>query len=101
MSTRRHKQQTKKSLAWPILAFGGILLILVAFLLLTNNGRTDSASAGANATGSPKIAVDPQKIDYGYVKFGNNESFRIKVTNAGGGALRIEEQPYIEVLEGC
>jgi hypothetical protein len=101
MSTRRHKPQQKKYFAWPILVFGAILLVLAAFLLVTNTSRTHSASAGANVTGSPKVAVDPQKIDYGYVKFGNNESFRIKVTNTGGGTLRIQEQPYIEVLEGC
>lgn len=54
-----------------------------------------------NGGGSPQIAVDPQKIDYGYVKFGNNELFKFKVTNNGKGVLRFQDQPYIEVLEGC
>ena len=51
--------------------------------------------------GAPQVAVEPQQIDYGYVKFGNNETFKIKVSNTGGGVLRFKEKPYIEVLEGC
>ncbi len=56
----------------------------------------------ANAGATPmRITVDQQKIDYGFVKFGTNKTFRIKVTNAGDGVLRFKEKPYIEVLEGC
>jgi hypothetical protein len=51
--------------------------------------------------GTPSIAVDQQKIDYGDVKFGVNKTFAIKVTNTGDGKLRFKEKPYIEVLEGC
>ena len=93
MSRKHGKQRSSRGFMWPLLAFGGVLLIVAAFLLATRGGD--------NGTGSPKIAVDQQKIDYGYVKFGDNKSFRIKVTNNGDGALRFMEQPYIEVLEGC
>ena len=51
--------------------------------------------------GTPSIAVDQQKIDYGDVKFGVEKTFAIKVTNTGDGTLRFKEEPYIEVLEGC
>jgi hypothetical protein len=61
-------------------------------LALQNNG------AGG---GTPKLTVDQDKIDYGYVKFGENKTFAIKVTNVGDGTLRFKEKPYIEVLEGC
>ncbi len=60
-----------------------------------------SRSGGGASGGTPKIAADPQKIDYGYVKFGNDETFDIKITNAGDGVLKFNEKPYIEVLEGC
>ena len=94
MSKRRRKQ--KKRFPWPLIVFGGILLIAAAFFFANQNG-----SNNGNGGGKPQIAVDQQKIDYGYVKFGNNEQFQLKVTNAGDGVLRFKDKPYIEVLEGC
>ena len=96
MSRNKKRVRQKKSLAWPLLVFGGILLVAAAFLVANRStGGSDSGN------GTPRIATDPQKIDYGYVKFGNNETFKIKVTNSGTGVLRFKEKPYIEVLEGC
>lgn len=94
MSKRRRKQ--KKGFPWPLIVFGGILLIAAAFLFASQSGGNNNDTGG-----TPQIAVDRQKIDYGYVKFGNNEQFQIKVTNNGDGVLRFKEKPYIEVLEGC
>ncbi len=95
MSRKRRRQQSSSGPPWPILlAVGGVVLIVAAFFLANRGG------AGGTG-GTPKIAVDEQKIDYGYVKFGNNESFTIKVSNTGDGVLRFKEKPYIEVLEGC
>ena len=91
MSKRNKKQ--RKSFPWVFLVLGGVLMI-VAIFLLTNQG-------GGSGGGTPAIAVDQQRIDYGYVQFGNNKTFTIKVTNNGDGALRFTEKPYIEVLEGC
>ena len=92
--SNKHRRQ-KKSFPWPLIVFGGILLIAAAFLFASKSGGGDDGG------GTPKIAVDQQKIDYGYVKFGNNETFTIKVTNTGTGTLRFTDKPYIEVLEGC
>jgi hypothetical protein len=92
--SRRHRRQARRgALSWPLLAFGGVLL-LAAVLVFANRG-------GGGSGGTPAIAVDQQKIDYGYVAFGNNKSFAIKVTNTGDGVLRFKEAPYIEILEGC
>ncbi len=87
---KRHKQ--KQGFPWAIAAIGGILLVLAAFLFARQNGDGD---------GTPSIAVDQQKIDYGDVKFNVNKTFAIKVTNTGDGTLRFSEEPYVEVLEGC
>jgi hypothetical protein len=90
--SKKHRKQ-KKSFPWVLLAFGGVLLIAALFLF-ANQG-------GGDGGGTPSIAVDEQKIDYGDVKFGVNKTFAIKVTNTGDGTLRFKEDPYIEVLEGC
>ena len=93
MSKKKYKRQKyRKSFPWPLVAFGGVLLILAAVLF---------ANRGGDGGGTPSIAVDQQKIDYGDVKFNTNKSFAIKVTNTGSGTLRFKEEPYIEVVEGC
>ena len=88
----KRQKQKKKIFPWLILAFGGILVVIAAFFFARQNG---------DGGGTPSIAVDQQKIDYGDVKFGVNKTFAVKVTNTGDGILRFKEEPYIEVLEGC
>ena len=96
MSRKNVRRPRANNFAWPLLAFGGILLLSAVFLFARQGN-----GAGSKSGGEPKVTADPQKIDYGYVKFGTDETFTIKVTNNGTGALRFKEQPYIEVLEGC
>ena len=89
---RMQKQQ--KSFPWLFIALGGGLLLLATTLLLANRNGSDGG-------GTPAISVDQNKIDYGYVKFGENRQFSLKITNTGTGNLRFSEKPYVEVLEGC
>ena len=92
--TKKHKRQKQQKIVpWPFIAFGGILLLVAAFFFANQNG--------GDGGGTPSIAVDQPKIDYGDVKFNVEKTFAIKVTNTGDGILRFTEQPYIEVLEGC
>lgn len=89
-NNKKYRKQ-KQSFPWPLVIFGGILLLVAAVFFARQGG----------GGGTPAINVDQQKIDYGYVKFGETRSFAINVTNTGDGTLRFKEQPYIEVLEGC
>jgi len=86
------KQKKRKNFPLLFLALGGGLLVVTA-ILFANRSSGDG--------GTPSIAVDQQKIDYGYVKYGETRSFAVKVTNTGDGTLRFKEAPYIEVVEGC
>lgn len=88
---QKHRKQ-RKNFPWLLVVLGGGLLLLAAILFANRSG-----SGG----GTPSISVDQQKIDYGYVKFGETRSIAVKVTNTGDGTLRFKEQPYIEVMEGC
>ena len=94
--SRRNKPRAHghgANVAWPIIVFG-VILIAAAVFLLTRPGSVSES-------GTPQIVVDQQMIDYGYVKFGETRAFEFTVTNAGDGALRFKEKPYIEILEGC
>jgi hypothetical protein len=91
MSKKKYRKQ-RTNFPWPLVALGGVLLLLAAFFFASRNG---------DGGGTPSIAVDQQKIDYGYVKFGETRSFAINVTNTGDGTLRFKENPYIEIVEGC
>jgi len=85
---RKHGQ--KQNFPWILLVLGGVFIAAAAFLFT----RQDS-------NGTPSIAVDQQRIDYGDVRLGIEKTFAIKVTNTGDGTLRFKEEPYIQVLEGC
>lgn len=87
------------SLAWPIIAFGVVLLAFAVFLF-TRQGSGSGSGSGSDS-GTPQIMVDQQKIDYGYVKFGEVRAIKMTVANVGDGVLRFKQKPYIEVLEGC
>lgn len=94
MNKKKKKYNKQRpNFPWLFVALGGILLLIAAFFL-ANRGGGDSG-------GTPSLKVDQQKIDYGYVKFGETKSFAINVTNTGNGTLHFKEAPYIEVLEGC
>jgi hypothetical protein len=86
------KQKQRKNFPWLLAVLGGGLLLLAAVLFANRSG---------DSGGTPSISVDQQKIDYGYVKYGETRSFAVNVTNTGDGTLRFKDQPYIEVLEGC
>jgi len=90
---KKHKRQKKQNFPWLLLALGGILVAAAAFLF--------ARQGGGDGGGTPSIAVDQQKIEYGDQHFGTNLNFAFKVTNTGDGTLRFKDQPYIEVLEGC
>ncbi|MEW6086255.1 MAG: hypothetical protein AB1607_16820 [Chloroflexota bacterium] len=92
MSKKHKRQKQKQKFPWILLALGGVFIALAVFLF---------ARQGGDGGGTPSIAVDQQKIDYGDVKFNTNKTFAIKVTNKGDGTLRFKEQPYIEIVEGC
>ena len=86
------KQKQRQNFPWLFVALGGGLLLLAAILFANRSG---------DGGGTPALSVDQQKINYGYVNFGETRSIAVRVTNSGDGTLRFKEQPYIEVLEGC
>jgi hypothetical protein len=95
--SKKVRRKQKKAVSTPvfILMFGGALLLAagIVFGLQRIGGDSDG--------GTPALAVDQEVIQYGDVKFNVPLTFAIKVTNTGDSTLRFEEEPYIEVREGC
>ena len=91
MSKKRYKKQTQ-NFPWLLVGLGGVLLLVAAIFFANQNG---------GGRGTPATEVDQRQIDFGYVKLDEPRSFAIQVTNTGDGTLRFQEEPYIEVVEGC
>lgn len=93
------KRQLKNAKWIPILvALGGFLLIGLAFLALREKPAPGDA---IEVTGAPSLKVDKEKVDLGDVKLGKTVDVSFQLTNVGDETLRFDEQPYIEVVEGC
>lgn len=104
MSQNRSKKYPKKRLrqsqSWlPILvAFGGLLLVILAFLALRYK---PTPGADIEVTGAPSLKVDQEKIDLGDMKFNQPAQVSFQLTNVGDQTLRFTKDPFIEVVEGC
>ena len=90
-------KKNKQKIPWWLIGLGGLVLIAIAWGMAGRGSGAGTDSGG----GTPVLAVDQQRIDFGDVKLNTNLTFTIKVTNTGNGTLRFTEMPYIEVLEGC
>lgn len=86
----------KSSLPLIALISGAVILLGAVVIFSLQPGSNDQA-----ADGTPAIAVDQERIDYGDVKLDTPLTFKIKVTNTGDGELRFSQEPFIEVIEGC
>ena len=93
-TARKLKREQNKKLSRILLGLGGVLLLaVVAFSIFQNYADTGG--------GTPRLAVDQQKIDWGTLQDGTKKVITIKVTNTGTGTLRFKETPYVQVVEGC
>lgn len=82
-----------------LLLGGGILLILMALWAGDIGGIRTGAEQAVN--GTPVLQADREIIDLGDVKLGETVSASFTLTNTGDGALKFEEAPYVEIVEGC
>ena len=93
---KNSRKQQKKSINPLIWMVGGGALLIAAALFMVFGGKSNDTDGG-----TPALAVDQETIQYGDVKFNTNLTFEIEVTNKGDGTLKFNEDPYIEVREGC
>lgn len=98
--SKRTKKRKQKNRWIPILlGLGGLALLVLAALALRGNGG--GSKAAVEVSGAPAVKVDKEQVDLGDVKLGKTVEVTFKITNVGDQALRFNEAPYIEVVEGC
>jgi len=92
-AARKLKREQNRKLSRIMLSVGALLLLAAAaFIFFQNNDLSG---------GTPRLAVDQEKIDWGTLKDGTKKVITITVTNTGDGTLRFRERPYVQVVEGC
>jgi hypothetical protein len=91
------KKKQKKQIPWlmPVL---GIALLAVA---LTFVFKKPAEPYTPEVTGAAAIQVNQQVIDLGDIRLGKWVNASFQVTNVGDQPLRLTQEPYIEVKEGC
>jgi hypothetical protein len=96
---RRQQSAQQKKILWTVL--GGILLVAAAAWMAFGAARKPNARATPEVTGAPRLKVLQERVDLGDVKLGRQVQVDIEVVNVGDQPLRLSEEPWIEVVEGC
>ena len=96
---RRQQRQRSRTLIFGIAGLGA-LLIAVAVLVGVGAAQRGQRAA-IEVTGQPRLKVDRESIDLGDVRLGQTVQVAFVLTNVGDQALRLTQEPYIEVIEGC
>jgi hypothetical protein len=94
-NTGSHLRDVRSS-CWP----AALAATLVCWLIVGSCGALRGAR-GAPAPDGPRLAVNPEKIDFGKVRLGKRVRASFTIANKGAGLLEFTAAPYIEVKEGC
>jgi hypothetical protein len=94
-------QQPQRNLLPWLLGSGLVVLIAIAIAMLAKQPTPDQATTPAKVTGSPRLEVDKDRIDFGDVPLGKTVKASFKLTNVGDESLTISYPPVAEVVDGC
>lgn len=95
-----YRKKRNRFPAWLLLAVaGGVILIALGFQAFRS--RNPQKPAEVSTGGAPRLQADQEKIDLGDVRLGEYVQVAFTLTNTGSQTLKIKQEPYIEVAEGC
>ena len=60
-----------------------------------------AGSTSVTTANGPSIAVDQELFDYGNVKLNSTIETVIQVKNTGDQALALDQNPVVELVDGC
>lgn len=80
------------------------MLLVVSGLRLIWTASTSpvvTLDATPEVVGAPRLAVDQEVIDEGYIKLDNTIRTTFRLRNVGDQPLHILGEPAVELVEGC
>jgi len=109
MEKKRHRKKTRKSpprrqFPWMWLAVASAVLLVVGGLGLiwaSSSSTVVTLDVTPEVVGAPRLAVDQEVIDEGYVKLDNTIRTTFRLRNVGDQPLHILGEPAVELVEGC
>lgn len=94
-------QQPQRNLLPWVLVGGIVVLIAAAIAIFAGQSGPDQPTTPAKVTGSPRLEVDNDRIDFGDLPLGKTVKASFKLTNIGDEPLTISVPSVAEVVEGC
>ena len=110
MVKKRYRKRTRKSppkrqFPWVWLAVAGAVLLVAGGLGLiwtSSSPGVVTLDVTPEVVGAPRLAVDQEVIDEGYVKLDNTIRTTFRLRNVGDQPLHIlGGEPVVELVEGC
>lgn len=98
----RKRQTPPRRYPWLWLVAGGALLLLVAAgALLVQPWSDDEPEATPQVVGAPRLSVERETVDEGYVKYDIPVRTTFHLSNVGDQPLRILAEPQVQLVQGC
>lgn len=95
-------------LAAAALTLAGVALVSMLIWLVQRNAAeiaqtkpAQIAPSDSAALSGPRISVDQDRFDYGNVKLNTTIEAAVRVRNTGNQELALEQNPVVELIEGC
>jgi hypothetical protein len=95
-------------LAAAVLTLAGVALVSMLVWLVQRNAAETAqttpaqvAPSDSTALSGPRISVDQDRFDYGNVKLNTTIETAVRVRNIGNQVLALEQNPVVELIEGC
>ncbi len=88
---------------WPfvVIGVGALLIVVVGFLVWRSSTAPQKAGTPPQVTGSAKLSVDRDVIDFGKVALGQKVQAQFKLKDVGDQPLQIVGNPRVELVKGC
>jgi hypothetical protein len=76
-------------------------VVLVFLWLQSEEDSSPNPSFVPVVTGAPRLAVVEDTLDYGDVQFEKKVNAAFRIQNVGDQPLVLEQNPQVELVEGC